>query len=242
MLKDGERIDKIGFSDLQLIQKPEEFCYGVDAVILADFASQKNVKRAVDLGTGTGIIPLIMSHKTDAEKLYGVEFQKDSYDRAMRNVTLNGLEGRVDFFNANVSEFRDLDEWADVVTTNPPYMAAHGALVNDNNAKTIARHEVAGTLEDFVKCAARTLKNKGDFYMVHRPSRLVDIFHICRQYRLEPKEMRLVAPKEGDAPNIVLVHCVKNGGIELKILDPLYVYKDKGVYSDEIEEIYERIK
>lgn len=242
MLKDGERIDKIGFSDLQLIQKPEEFCYGVDAVILADFASQKNVKRAVDLGTGTGIIPLIMSHKTDAEKLYGVEFQKDSYDRAMRNVTLNGLEGRVDFFNANVSEFRELDEWADVVTTNPPYMAAHGALVNDNNAKTIARHEVAGTLEDFVKCAARILKNKGDFYMVHRPSRLVDIFHICRQYRLEPKEMRLVAPKEGDAPNIVLVHCVKNGGTELKILDPLYVYKDKGVYSDEIEEIYERIK
>ncbi len=242
MIKAGERIDQIGFSDLKLIQKPDEFCYGVDAVILADFASRKKVKRAVDLGTGTGIIPLIMSHKTEAEKLYGIEFQKDSFDRAKRNIQINGMEGRLDFFNANVSEFRELDEWADVVTTNPPYMATKGAITNDNSAKTIARHEVAGTLEDFIKCGCRILKNKGDFYMVHRPSRLVDIFYLCRKYRLEPKEIRMVSPMEGETPNIVLIHCVKNGGAELKILEPLYVYKDKGIYSDEIQQIYERIK
>lgn len=242
MLKQGERIDQIGFSDLQLIQKPEEFCYGVDAVILADFASRKKAKYIVDLGTGTGIIPLILSHKTDAEFIYGIEYQTDSYDRAKRNVDLNHLNGRVDFINANVAEFCDLKEWADVVTTNPPYMVSNGALTNENRAKTIARHETVGDLEDFVKCAAGILKNKGDFYMVHRPSRLVDIFYLCRKYRLEPKEIRMVSPKRGETPNIVLIHCVKNGGVELKILDELYVYEEKGIYSSEIEKIYERIK
>lgn len=148
MLKTGERIDQIGFSELQLIQKPDEFCYGVDAVILADFASKKKVQRAVDLGTGTGIVPLIMSHKTNAEKLYGIEYQKDSFDRAVRNSQLNQLDGRVEFINANVAEFDGLEEWADTVTTNPPYMASQGGIINDNSAKTIARHEVVGTLED----------------------------------------------------------------------------------------------
>ena len=242
MLQQGERIDQIGFSDLKLIQKPDEFCYGVDAVILADFASGKKAKHVVDLGTGTGIIPLIMSHKTDAAFIYGIEYQKDSYDRAKRNVELNGLSDRVDFINANVAEFDGLKEWADVVTSNPPYMVSNGALTNENSAKTIARHETVGNLEDFVKCAAGILKNKGDFYMVHRPSRLVDIFYLCRKYRLEPKEMRLVAPRERMTPNIVLIHCVKNGGAELKILDELYVYEEQGVYSEEIQRIYERIK
>lgn len=240
MLKAGERIDNIGFADLRLIQMPEEFCYGVDAVILADFASRKKAEHVVDLGTGTGIVPIIMSHKTDAKKLYGIEYQKDSFDRANRNAALNGLEGRLEFINADVSRFEGLTEWADIVTTNPPYMEHKGAITNDNRAKTIARHEVVGSLEDFVKCACRILKNKGDFYMVHRPSRLVDIFYLCRKYRLEPKEIRLVAPMEGKPANIVLVHCVKNGGSELKILNDLYIYKEAGVYSDEISSIYER--
>lgn len=241
MIRTGERIDQTGFSDLKLIQKPDEFCYGIDAVILADFASHKKANHVVDLGTGTGIIPLIMSHKTDAEKLCGIEYQKDSYDRALRNVKINNLEGRVEFINANVKEFSGLDEWADVVTTNPPYMAYNGGLTNDNRAKTIARHEVEGSLEDFIRCACRILKNKGDFYMVHRPSRLVDIFYLCRKYRIEPKEIRLVAPMKGKAANIVLIHCVKNGGAELKILDELYVYREQGMYSDEILRIYENV-
>lgn len=242
MLYPGERIDETGFGNLKLIQKPDEFCYGVDAVILADFASGKKVKRVVDLGTGTGIVPIIMSHKTNAEFLYGIEYQKDSFDRAKRNIELNDLAGRVDFINANVADFEGLKEWADVVTTNPPYMVSNGAITNDNSAKTIARHETVGNLDDFVRCAAGILKNKGDFYMVHRPSRLVDIFCTCRKYRLEPKEIRLVASQIGEIPNIVLIHCVKNGGTELKILNNLYVYEDKGIYSEEIQRIYERIK
>ena len=242
MLYPGERIDEIGFSNLRLIQKPEEFCYGVDAVILADFASKKKAARIVDLGTGTGIVPVILSHKTKAEFIYGIEYQKNSFDRAVRNVELNGLADRLEFINANVAEFDGLKEWADAVTTNPPYMVSNGAITNENTAKTIARHETVGTLEDFVKCASGILKNKGDFYMVHRPSRLVDIFVTCRKYRLEPKEIRFVAPRKGERPNIILVHCVKNGGAELKILNDLYVYEQPGVYCDEIEKIYERIK
>lgn len=241
MLYPGERIDETGFSDLKLIQKPDEFCYGVDAVILADFASKKKATRIVDLGTGTGIVPIILSHKTNAEYIYGIEYQEASFDRAKRNIVLNGLENRLEFINANVAEFDGLKEWADAVTTNPPYMVSKGAITNENTAKTIARHETVGSLDDFVRCAAGILKNKGDFYMVHRPSRLVDIFAICRKYRLEPKEIRFVAPRKGESPNIVLVHCTKNGGAELKILEDLYVYEESGVYSEEIQRIYERI-
>jgi tRNA1Val (adenine37-N6)-methyltransferase len=242
MLLPGERIDETGFSNLRLIQKPDEFCYGVDAVILADFASKKKAAKMVDLGTGTGIVPIILSHKTNAEFIYGIEYQKDSFDRAVRNIELNGLENRLGFINANVAEFGELKEWADAVTTNPPYMVSNGAITNDNTAKTIARHETVGNLDDFVSCAAGILKNRGNFYIVHRPSRLVDIFTACRKYRLEPKEIRFVAPRKGERPNIVLVHCVKNGGAELKILEDLYVYEEPGVYSEEIQRIYERIK
>lgn len=242
MLQTGERIDEIGFSNLRLIQKPEEFCYGVDAVILADFASKKKARRIADLGTGTGIIPLILSHKTDADLIYGIEYQKDSFQRAQRNAALNGLDGRVFFLQANVADFSGLEDgWADAVTTNPPYMQSSGGMSNDNTAKSIARHETVGSLEDFIACACRLLRSRGDFYMVHRPSRLVDIFYLCRKYRLEPKELRLVAPMEGQTPNIALIHCVKHGGRELKLLPQLYVYQNAGVYSEEIQRIYERI-
>lgn len=241
MLQTGERLDEIGFGGLKLIQKPEEFCYGVDAVILADFAAKKNPRRIVDLGTGTGVIPLVLSHKTGAEQIYGIEYQEASRQRAVRNAELNGLSGRLSFIQANVADFNRLKGWADAVTANPPYMAGRGGLINSNSAKAIARHETVGTLEDFISCACRLLKDKGDFFMVHRPSRLVDIFALCRSCALEPREMRLVAPIKGRPANIVLIHCVKGGGRELRILPELYVYQDKGVYSDDIQRIYERI-
>lgn len=241
MLQSGERLDNIGFSDLKLIQKPGEFCYGVDAVILADFAAEKSPNHIVDLGTGTGIIPIILSHKTSAETIYGIEYQNASWERAVRNARLNGLEDRLHFVQANVAEFDGLAGWADTVTANPPYMTGKGGLENRNEAKTIARHETAGTLEDFISCACRLLNEKGDFYLVHRPARLVDIFSLCRKYRLEPKKLRFVAPHQGSKANIVLIHCVKNGGVELRILPELYVYEDAGIYSSEIQRIYERI-
>lgn len=240
MLYPGERLDEIGFSGLKLIQKPDEFCYGVDAVILADFAVGKKHDHIVDLGTGTGIIPLVLSHKTCAERIYGIEYQKGSWERAVRSAELNSLQDRLLFIQANVADFCQLNGWADAVTANPPYMAGSGGLTNESMAKTIARHETVGTLEDFISCACRLLRDKGDFYLVHRPSRLVDIFSLCRGYGLEPKELRFVAPRQGKAANIVLVHCVKNGGTELKILPELYVYGQGSDYSHEIQRIYER--
>ena len=247
----GERVDRTGFGDLLLIQKPEDFCYGVDAVILADFAAngferKKKTGRVIDLGTGSGIIPLILSHKTSAAEIYGMELQEDSFRRTQRNFALNGLTHRLkaiheDVANTASSELATLRGGFDMVTSNPPYMKGLGGLINKNDAKTIARHETSADLTDFVKAAQFLLRDKGELCMVHRPSRLVDIFAACREQRLEPKELRFVCPKEGQVPNILLVRCVKNGGHELRILPPLYVYeKDGKGYSEEIMRIYER--
>ncbi len=241
MLHPGERLDKTGFADICVIQKPEDFCYGVDAVILADFAASKNPARIVDLGTGTGIIPFILSHKTSAEKIYGIECQQDSWERAVRGAKLNGLSDRVCFIHDNVATFRDMKGWASAVTANPPYMAGKGGIANENQAKAIARHETVGSLEDFIHCASELLQDKGDFYMIHRPGRLVDIFSLGRQYHLEPKELRLVSPRKGKTPNLALIHSTKNGNPELRLLPELYIYEDETAYSEEIQCMYERV-
>lgn len=237
----GERIDSIGFGGLRLIQDPDEFCYGVDAVILASFAAglAKKKNSIIDLGTGTGVIPLIMSHLTDAPVIKGVEVQDRSFSLAERNAKLNDLEDRVSFIHSNVKDITERDFY-DVVTTNPPYAEGGKALISNADAKAIARHEIEGSLEDFLKASARLLKDRGELFMVHRPSRLVDILTIARGLKLEPKTLRMVCPRQGEAPNIVLVHFIKNAGRELKVLPDLYVYGDNGAYSDEIENIYGR--
>ena len=242
----AERMDDIGFGGLKLIQEPEEFCYGVDAVILADFAAKYasgKPKSIVDLGTGTGIIPLILSYKTQAEWIAGVELQQASYERACRNAEMNELQERIHFFHSDVKEAADgklafLKGSTDVVTTNPPYMPNLGGLTNANSAKAIARHETSAGLADFFACAAALLKPRGDLFMVHRPSRLADICCFARQYGLEPKRLCFVSPNVEKAPNIILVHCVKGGGRELRLLDPRYVYKEDGSYTEELRSCY----
>lgn len=244
-VRDGERIDEIGFGNLRLLQKPEDFCYGIDAVLLATFAEIKKGARVIDLGTGTGVIPLILSHRTEASEIVGVEVQQDSWERGLRNVQLNGLNERIRMIHSDVKhlvqETTVSQESFDTVLTNPPYMKSNGGLKNKENSRTIARHETTAVLSDFIAGAALLLKDHGDFYMVHRPNRLVDICVLCRQYRLEPKKLRLVSPKKDTAPNILLVHCVKHGRPELKLMDPLYVYQEDGSYTDEIMQLYERI-
>lgn len=247
------RCDSIGFSDLKLKQRPGDFCYGIDAVLLADFAAkgggrkrapaQKN-KQIIDLGCGTGIVPLILSHKTDFKVIWGLELQEESIRLARDNIAMNHLEERIFLEQGDVSDIGytlggELKESFDAVCANPPYMAGNRAIPNESQAKHIARHETSGTLEDFVRAASYLLRPRGDFFMVHRPSRLVDILCCCRQYRLEPKAIRFVSPRSGEAPNILLIHCSKNGNPELKVMDPLWVYDGAG-YSEEIEEIYER--
>lgn len=251
LLMQGERLDEIGFGSLKLIQNPEEFCYGVDAVILADFVAKSVGKnrgrftRAIDLGTGTGIIPLILSHKTSIEEIYAVEIQKDSFDRACRNMELNKIMERVTIINGDVSDvekdFAHLKDSFDLVTSNPPYMIGGSGIINANDAKRIARHETTADLETFIKTSAALLREKGELFMVHRPSRIVDICETCRKYKVEPKELRFVAPNKNTKPNILLIRCVKFARPELKMLDPLYVYNETGnSYTDEIIKIYER--
>lgn len=255
LIHEGERADDTGFGRLRLIQKPEEFCYGVDAVILADFAARcasvslhsnsasSTRVTAVDLGTGTGVIPLILSHKTSWQRLIGVEVQEGSFDRAQRNALLNGMKGRMEFLHGDVKDYgvswgTELASAADVVTSNPPYTQSMGGLKCANTAKTIARHETTAGLEDFIRCAAWLLKPRGDFFLVHRPSRLVDICCMARDAGLEPKEMCFVRPNRDAAANILLVHMVKGGGRQLTLMEPLFVYEKDGSYTEKIKECY----
>ncbi len=243
----AERTDCIGFGDLRLMQRPEDFCYGVDAVILADFATNGIKPRGtvMDLGSGTGIIPLILSHKTSAKQIYGLEIQKEAFEVACKNIHANGLEDRITMIQGNVTDMGihlcpELSGTLDCVVSNPPYMAQLSGITNNNRAKTIARHETAGNLADFLNAAARLLKMKGHLFMVHRPNRMVDIFCIAREVGLEPKEIRFVSPKPGEVPNILLIHFIKGGGKELKIIPTLNVYQTNGAYTKEIRSIYEK--
>lgn len=243
-----ERIDNTGFGNIKLIQDPEQFCYGVDAVILADFANTlcPDYNRVADLGTGNGIIPFILSHKNKNAVITGIEVQSEAAEMARRSCKINDLENRVDFIESDVVEILAgsiLTEEGgsfDLVTCNPPYFSKGGAIPSSSKCKFIARHETTAEVEDFIKAAAVLLKRKGHFCMVHRPSRLADIFFFCRKHGLEPKNMRLVAPKTGEAPNIVLIHCIKGGGKELNVMKELVVYGESGSYSDDIETIYEK--
>lgn len=248
-----ERIENTGFGNIKLIQDPEQFCYGVDAVILADFANSicHDFSLAADLGTGNGIIPFILSHKNSEAHIIGVEVQSHAADMARRSCEMNGLEERVSFVVADVLDISEGDfvdqagislqrGTMDIVTCNPPYFTKGGAIPSNSKAKFIARHETTAQVEDFIKATQVLLKRKGHFFMVHRPSRLADIFYYCRKYDLEPKDMRMVVPKPGEAPNIVLIHCIKGGGKELNVMKELAVYNEDGSYSDEIERIYER--
>lgn len=241
------RLDDTGFNGIEIYQNPEEFCYGVDAVLLADFASKPNNAakescRIIDLGTGTGIVPLILSHKTKAGTIFGVEVQKNSWELAEKNRIHNGLEDRLTFLHTDLKDLKEesLRGSFDIVTSNPPYTAGNCGIESANRAKMIARHETTADLDAFIAKAAWLLKEKGDFYMVHRPSRLIDICESCRKHKLEPKEMRFVSGKPMEKPNILLVHCVRNGNRQLKILDPLAVRDENGGYTDEIRRIYEK--
>ncbi|MFZ5968641.1 MAG: tRNA1(Val) (adenine(37)-N6)-methyltransferase [Bacillota bacterium] len=242
LVKEYERVDDLQCKGLRLIQNPKGFCFGIDAVLLSNFAEIRKNWRVVDLGTGTGIIPILLAGKTEAKEIMGVEIQQEVADMAARSVLLNGLDERVRIFHRDLREIAG--EWEpysfDAVTSNPPYMNEGGGLINPESSKAISRHEVKCTLEDVISTAAKLLKDKGHFYMVHRPHRLVDIICFCRKYKLEPKRIRFVHPNMHKKPNILLVECVKYGRPELKFMDPLYVYNEDGTYTDEIHDIYGR--
>lgn len=238
-LKETERIDDLQMKGLKLIQDTTGFCFGIDAVLLANFAKVKKGANVCDLGTGTGIIPILIAGKSEAKNIVGVEIQEEVYEMATRSVKLNDLDDRVKIVNADIKTIdTELEVHGyHVVTSNPPYMH-EGGIKNPNDKKMISRHEVKCTLEDVIRAASRLTMPKGKFFMIHRPIRLVDISTLGRKYNLEPKQIQFVHPRAGKAPNLVLVEFVKDGRPELKILDPLYVYGEDGNYTQQIRDIY----
>jgi len=239
-LLENERVDDLQRNGLKIIQKTDGFCFGMDAVLLSGFAHVKRGEKVLDMGTGTGIIPLLLSAKTQGEHFTALEIQKEIAEMAARSVEMNHLEEKIEIVNGDIKEASRIFGGAsfDVVTTNPPYMNdAHG-LKNPTEVKAISRHEVLCTLEDVVREGAKVLKSGGRMYMVHRPHRLIEIITVMKQYKMEPKRMCMVHPFKDKEANMVLIEAVKGGGSWLKMEAPIIVYKEPGVYTDEIYSIY----
>lgn len=240
MLKSSERIDELGCKDLKIIQNSDWFCFGMDAVLLANYCDIKKDSTVVDLGTGTGIIPILLSGKTSAKKIYGIEIQTEVAEMANRSVILNNLEDRIEIKNIDLKQATNTlgKNIFDVVTSNPPYMPEDSGLKNKVDNKTISRHEMKCSLRDVVETASDLLAHNGRFFLVHRPNRIVDILTLLREYKLEPKSIRFVHPRANKSPNLVLIKSVKASRPDLKFEDPLYVYREDGEYTDELLEIY----
>lgn len=239
-LLEQERLDDLHRNGYRIIQNPAKFCFGMDAVLLSGFANVKAGETAIDLGTGTGIIPILLEAKTQGTHFTGLEIQPESADMAKRSVTYNHLEDKIDIEIGNIKDASAQFGASSfhVVTTNPPYMTGQHGLTNPNEAKAIARHEILCSLEDVIRESARLLKPHGRFYMVHRPFRLSEIMNLMHQYGLEPKRMRLVYPFIDKEPNMVLIEGLRGGKPRITVEKPLIVYKEPGVYTDEIYEIY----
>lgn len=240
LVKPRERVDDLQRNGYRIIQDPDRFCFGMDAVLLAGFAQDARGKRMLDLGTGTGILPILMEAKSGMQKLYGLEIQQDSADMARRSVKLNQLEHKIQIVDGDIKQADALFEAAsfDAITCNPPYMIQEHGLQNGNEPKTIARHEVLCTFEDVARVSAKLLKSGGHFYLVHRPFRLAEIMVTLTKYHLEPKRMQLVYPYVDKEPNMVLIEATRGGKSRMKIEKPLIVYKSPGVYMPEIYDIY----
>ena len=238
-LKDRERLDDLEISGLHIIQSPDKFCFGMDAVLLSGFAYAKKGHRVIDLGTGTGILPLLLWAKTEGEHFTGLEIQEESADMARRSVAGNNI-ANIEIVDGDIKSADKLfkRQSFDVVTSNPPYMINEHGITNPDAPKQIARHEILCTLEDVVKAAAYLLKSNGKFFMVHRPFRLPEVFENLRKYRLEPKRMRLVYPQIDKEPNMVLVEAVKYGKPRLTVEKPLIVYDKDMKYTEEMMRDY----
>jgi len=241
-INEDETIDDLQLKGLNLIQKKDGFKFGIDAVLLSDFACIKNKHRVIDLCTGTGIIPLLIYGKYEPQSVYGLEIQEDMIEMAKRSAQLNSLEEKVFFLNEDLKNIECLKklEKFDVVTVNPPYKLNNAGIINPNDKLAIARHEILCNLEDVISASRVLLKDNGRLFMIHRPERLADIFTLMRKYKIEPKRVKMIHPKIGKAPNIVLVEGQRDGGTYLKWEAPLYVYDDDGKYTKEINSIYWR--
>lgn len=270
-LKSGERIDNLEIKNMKIIQNKNGFCFGIDSVLLSDFAKKiKDSSRVVDLGTGTGILGILLCAKTNLSEIIGIEIQGEVAEMARRSIELNHLENKFKILNINIKEILkkenkdktnskniennqisnnkmsseiNLEKNSfDYVVTNPPYKKINTGKINENEKKLISRHELTANLNDFIETASYLLKDKGTLFMVHRPERLADILEKMRKEKIEPKEITFVYPKMNKEPNLILIKGIKNANPFLKINKPLYVYDENGNYTDEILKIYGKIK
>ena len=240
ILLPGERLDDLQRNGYKIIQNPEKFCFGMDAVLLSGFARVKPGEEVIDLGTGTGIIPLLLEAKSRGHHFTGLEIQPESADMATRSVAYNGLQDKISIVTGDLKDAAKTFGASsfDVVTSNPPYMTKDHGLINSGDAKTIARHEIYCNLEDLISTTAKLLKPGGRCYFVHRPFRLVEIMSLMSQYKVEPKRMQLVYPYVDKEPNMVLIEGLRGGKPRLTVEKPLIVYEKPGVYMPEIYDIY----
>lgn len=240
ILRPGERIDDLQVKGYGIIQNPEKFCFGMDAVLLSHYGKIKKGSRVMDLCSGTGIIPILLTAWFAPETVEALEYQPDCVDMARRSVEMNGLSEQIKIHEGDVKEVRNhfMAGSFDYVTCNPPYMTGNHGLTNGNFGKAVARHEILCTLEDVVKAASWLLRESGHFLMVHRPFRLAEIFGCLREYKLEPKRMRLIHPYIDKEPNMVLIDASKGGKQRITVEPPLIVYKKEGGYTDEVYEVY----
>ena len=240
ILNEHEKIEDLQCKGLRIIQNKKWFCFGMDAVLLANYCDLKKGSKVVDLGTGTGIIPLILYAKKNISLAIGVEIQPEVAEMANRSIKLNNLEDEIKILNVDLKEVTNhLEPHSfDAVVSNPPYKLYNSGIKNPTDQKAISRHEVMCTLEDVIKNASKLLKQYGKFYMIHRPDRLVDIMCLLREYKLEPKRIRFIHPHVNEKPNMVIIQASKNGNKELKFDPPLYVYDENGELSEEVHTIY----
>ena len=244
-LKENERIDDLQYKELKIIQNKKGFCYGIDSVLVSDYA--KKIKKGaivLDIGTGTGIISLLLCKKTNLKKIYGIEIQEEVAEMANRSIILNNLQDKFEIINVNIKDifnFLKAGEY-DAIVTNPPYKKINTGIKNIDKCNLISRHEVECTLEDIIKNSSKLLKSLGEFYMVHRPERLVDIMNLLRKYKLEPKSIRFVYSRINQKPTLILIKAVKNAKEFLKVEKPLIIYDENSKYTDEILRIYNKEK
>lgn len=239
-LKPGERLDDLNRNGYMIIQNKDKFCFGMDAVLLSGFAKAKPGEKVIDLGTGTGVIPILMEAKTEAEHFTALEIQEESVDMARRSVAYNGLQHKIDVVQGDIKNASGILKKAgfDVVTTNPPYMNDNHGLKNPDVPKAIARHEVLCSLEDVVRESALLLKPGGRLYMIHRPHRLVDIIYQLRVNKLEPKRIKMVHPYIDKEANMVLIEAARGGKSMVRVEEPLIIYSEPGKYTEQVLEEY----
>lgn len=241
-LLENERLDDLQINNYKIIQKKDEFCFGMDAVLLSAFTKVKEYERIIDLGTGTGVIPILLEAKTKTQQIVGLEIQPHIAEMAKRSVLYNQLESKISIVQGDIKEAGQLFGLAsfDVVTSNPPYMNDLHGLKNFKESKSIARHEILCTFEDLVKAASKLLKPRGRFYLVHRPHRLIELISILTKYQMEPKRIKMVHPYVYKDANMVLIECIKGARSMVKVESPLIVYDSPNHYTEDIFKIYGR--